>query len=83
MAVIIRNGAVFDGTGAPRRDVDVLVGPEGRIEALGRGLEVPDGATAIDATGCWVTPGFIDLHTHYDAELEVASGAIRVASATA
>ena len=72
MTVIIRNGTVFDGTGAPGRDVDVLVGPAGRVDALGRELEVPEGVEVVDATGCWVTPGFIDIHTHYDAELEVA-----------
>lgn len=72
MSTIIRNGTVFDGTGSPRRDVDVFVGPDGRIDALGRDLEAPPDATVIDATNCWVTPGFIDVHTHYDAELEIA-----------
>jgi N-acyl-D-aspartate/D-glutamate deacylase len=74
MTTIIRNGSVFDGTGSPRRDADVLVGDGGRVERIGPSLEAPEGAVEIDATDCWVTPGFIDLHTHYDAELEVEPG---------
>jgi len=71
MPTIIRNGSVFDGTGTPARTADVLIGDDGRIAGIGTGIETPDGTEEIDATGCWVTPGFIDLHTHYDAELEV------------
>lgn len=71
MATVIRNGTVYDGTGAPPRDVDVLVGDDGRITRLGVALEAPEGAEVVDATGCWVTPGFIDIHTHYDAEVEL------------
>jgi N-acyl-D-aspartate/D-glutamate deacylase len=65
--VIIRNGSVIDGTGAPARSVDVAI-DGGRITTVGR---LPDGAEArqlIDATGKLVTPGFIDIHTHYDAQ---------------
>ena len=71
MATLIRNGTVFDGTGAPPAEVDVLVGDDGRVEALAPRAEAPPEVEVVDATGCWVTPGFIDLHTHYDAELEV------------
>lgn len=71
MATVIRNGTVFDGSGAPPRDIDVVVGPDGRVAAMGPGAEAPPDAEVVDAAGCWVTPGFIDLHTHYDAELEV------------
>ena len=69
----MRDGTVFDGTGAPGRRADVLV-EDGRVTRIGRNLEAPEGADVVDATGCWVTPGFVDLHTHYDAELEVAPG---------
>jgi N-acyl-D-aspartate/D-glutamate deacylase len=71
--MLIRNGLVFDGTGRDGRHVDLRV-VDGRVAELGADLDVPDGATVIDADGCWVTPGFIDLHTHYDAELELDPG---------
>jgi N-acyl-D-amino-acid deacylase len=64
--LIIRNGQVVDGTGAPRIDVDIAVA-SGKIAAIGHSLE----ATAtkeIDATGMIVTPGFVDVHTHYDGQ---------------
>jgi N-acyl-D-aspartate/D-glutamate deacylase len=70
--LILRNGVVFDGTGAPRRPLHIAV-QDGRVAALSE-APLPDEAarTTIDAAGCWVMPGFLDLHTHYDAELELA-----------
>ena len=62
---VVRGGTIVDGTGAPRRIGDVAFA-DGRIVALGVGLE---GDVVIDATGCVVTPGFIDIHTHYDAQV--------------
>ena len=63
---VIRGGLLIDGTGAPARSGDVRVEGD-RITAVG---EVDlDGADEVDATGCWVTPGFIDPHTHLDAQL--------------
>ncbi len=72
-ATIIRGGTVFDGSGGPGVAADVLL-RGGRVEAVGPALAAPADARSVDATGAWVTPGFIDLHTHYDAEIELAPG---------
>ncbi len=69
--ILLRGGRVYDGTGSAGRDEDVLI-EDGRVRAVGPGLVAPEGARVLDASRCWVTPGFIDNHTHYDAELEVA-----------
>jgi len=64
--VVIRGGDVVDGTGARRRRADVGIQGD-RVVAIG---ELPgEAATVIDATGKVVTPGFIDVHTHYDAQV--------------
>jgi N-acyl-D-aspartate/D-glutamate deacylase len=74
-ATVIKGGLVFDGTGADGRRHDVLI-EDGVVRASGLDLTVPEGAELIDATDCWVTPGFVDLHTHYDAELELDASLI-------
>src|SRR5271154_1181355 len=67
--LIIRNGTVVDGTGAAPRAADVAISG-GRITAIGyRGTIVGNAARSIDAAGLTVTPGFIDPHTHYDAQI--------------
>ncbi len=62
--LIIRGGRVLDGTGAPERVADVAV-HDGRIAAIGD-LGRAKGTKEIDATGLYVTPGFIDMHSHAD-----------------
>lgn len=64
--VVIRNGLVVDGTGAPGRLADVAV-QDGRIVAIGEVSE--SGAQEIDAQGLVVAPGFVDVHTHFDAQV--------------
>ncbi len=64
--LLIKNGTVVDGTGAPRFQADVAIA-NGRIAEVGK---IRDGAaTIIDAHGLIVAPGFIDPHTHYDAQI--------------
>ncbi len=70
---IIRNGTFFDGTGAKGRATDVLL-KDGKVAEIGNKIPTPEGAKEINAQGKWVTPGFLDIHTHYDAEVEVLPG---------
>jgi N-acyl-D-amino-acid deacylase len=63
--LVIRGGTLIDGTGAPARVADVAV-HDGRIVAIGEGLR---GTAEVDARGRLVTPGFFDIHTHYDAQV--------------
>ena len=65
--VVIKNGMIVDGTRLPRYRADLGL-KRGRIAKIGR-LKPSDGARVLDATGMIVAPGFIDLHTHYDAQL--------------
>src|SRR3984893_7516422 len=62
----ITGGTIIDGTGSPARDGDVAI-KDGKIAAVG---EAPGKATTtIEARGRVVAPGFVDIHTHYDAQI--------------
>ena len=63
--LVIRGGNVVDGSGAPARVADVAI-DDGVIAEVG--TDVGPGTREIDATGLLVTPGFVDVHTHYDAQ---------------
>lgn len=71
---LVRGGTVFDGRGGPGVAADVMVRDGVVAELVPRGAPTSTADRTIDASGCWVTPGFVDLHTHYDAEVEVAPG---------
>jgi imidazolonepropionase-like amidohydrolase len=61
--VLIQGATVLTGTGERLDNADVLMA-DGRITAVGHGLTAPAGARTIAATGRWVTPGIIDIHSH-------------------
>lgn len=72
--LIVENGLHFDGTGAKaaRRHLQI---ERGRVTRVSESpLDTSRAERVIDATGQWVVPGFLDTHTHYDAELLVAPG---------
>ncbi|MGZ4465690.1 MAG: N-acyl-D-amino-acid deacylase family protein [Nocardioides sp.] len=66
--VIIRGGRWFDGTGGPSavRNLGIR---DGRVAAVSAEPLDETGAEVVDATGRWVMPGMVDIHTHYDVEV--------------
>ena len=68
--LVIRNGLIVDGTGAPAREADLAI-DDGVVSLVG---EVDDlGREEIDAAGMLVTPGFVDIHTHFDGQITLGS----------
>jgi len=65
--IVIKNGMVIDGTRAPRFRGDIGI-KNGRIARIGR-IRPHEATRMVDASGSIVAPGFIDLHTHYDAQI--------------
>ena len=64
--LVIRGATLVDGTGAPARIADVAV-DDGLVTAVGRIDETA--RESIDGDGLLLTPGFVDVHTHYDAQV--------------
>ena len=64
--LVVRGGTVIDGTGGAPFEADVAVA-DGRIAVVGKVADA--GTEEIDAKGHLVTPGFIDIHTHFDAQV--------------
>src|SRR5206468_6272638 len=63
--LVVRGGTVADGTGTGTREADVAI-KDGKIAAVG--AVSGNGTKEIAAKGLLVTPGFVDIHTHYDAQ---------------
>ncbi|MBI3654606.1 MAG: amidohydrolase family protein [Acidobacteria bacterium] len=68
--LIIKNGLVFDGLAALPVRCDVGIA-QGKVALIAATI-APTAKEIIDAAGLWVAPGFLDIHTHYDLELEIA-----------
>ncbi len=66
--LVVKGGLVVDGTGAPPREADVAVSVH-RIVSVAPGLDASGAHRVIDARGLVVAPGFVDVHTHYDAQI--------------
>ena len=66
--IIIKGGTIVDGMGSPRYPGDLAI-KDGRVAQIG-GLRGAGAARVLDASGLIVAPGFVDLHTHYDAQVQ-------------
>ncbi|HVT35113.1 MAG TPA: N-acyl-D-glutamate deacylase, partial [Nevskiaceae bacterium] len=71
--ILIKNALVFDGTGAAGVVQDVAIAGE-RVAAMGPGLADDHARRVIDAQGQWLIPGMLDIHTHFDLEVELEPG---------
>ena len=60
--ILLRGGRVLDPSAERDEQADVLI-EGGRIARVAAEIEAPD-AQVFDAAGCWVAPGFVDMHTH-------------------
>jgi len=71
--LLIKNGLIFDGTGTAPIAGDIAI-KDGRIIQRGTNLDELKSGETLDATGDWVMPGLVDVHTHYDLEVELTPG---------
>ncbi len=69
---LIKNALVFDGTGRPPGKQDVAI-KNGVVVQRERAIE-GSARQSIEAKGLWLTPGLLDIHTHFDLEVELAPG---------
>ena len=70
---IIKSATIFDGAGGASYIGDVGI-KDGKIQAREMDLPSKSAAQTIDARGLWLMPGLLDIHTHYDLEVELAPG---------
>ena len=71
--VLLTGGLVIDGSGVQPVIEDLALG-NGRVQCRGQNLDRSRAERVVDVSGCWVTPGLIDLHTHLDLEAEIDAG---------
>ncbi|QED26787.1 amidohydrolase family protein [Microvenator marinus] len=71
--ILVKDGLVFDGTGEPGFRTNIII-KAGRIHEFADEVDEAQFDKVIDAKGCWVMPGFLDTHTHYDAEILAGPG---------
>ena len=67
--VLIRGGTVVDGTRVPKFKADLGI-KDGRVAQVGGRMDPADADQVLEADGLIVAPGFVDLHTHYDAQIQ-------------
>ena len=72
-STLIKGALVFDGTGAPARRADVAMA-DGHITKIGPDLPSTQADDVVDGSGQWLMPGLLDIHTHFDLEVELAPG---------
>ncbi|MEO0895168.1 MAG: amidohydrolase family protein [Bacteroidota bacterium] len=73
--LLIRHGKLYTGAKDEEARIAHIYIQEGKISQISENeIEVPEGTQILDASGKWITPGFIDSHTHYDAEVIASPG---------
>lgn len=71
--LLIKNAKVFDGSGSAAQAIDIAI-KDGVFAAKGENLNADHAQQVVNASGKWLTPGLIDIHTHFDLEVEVEPG---------